>query len=109
MARQIIFEISDEIAGHFDALVTDWGKDSVWLARALFEEEVMANTSGSRGVPIMRRYWYRDASVYFTEKELELRAIEREQKRDPIAEARQMKETEELFAKMQENRNKRQA
>jgi hypothetical protein len=109
MTRKITFEIDDEIAEHFDVLVADWKKDPVLLAKAFFEEEVLANTSGSRGVPVLRRYWYRDASVYFTKEELDLREVEREQNRDPIAESIHKKETEELFAKMEKNRRKGQA
>jgi hypothetical protein len=109
MTRQITFEIDDEIAEHFDALVADWKKDPVLLAKAFFEEEVLANTSGSRGVPVLRRYWYRDASVYFTKEELDLREVEREQNRDPIAEAERQKEVDQLFAKIEENRKVRQS
>jgi hypothetical protein len=69
--RTITFEIDEEIAGHFDSLVSGWNKDPVWLARAFFEEEVMANVSGSRGVPVSRRYLYRDPDVYFTAEERE--------------------------------------
>ncbi len=74
--RTITFEIGDEIAGHFDSLVSDWNKDPVWLARALFEEEVMASVSGSRGVPFSRRYLYRNSDVYFTADELAARSKE---------------------------------
>ena len=76
--RVIAFEIDDEIAGHFDALVKNWDKDPVWLARAFFEEEVKALTSGTRGVPRLRRYMYHDATPYFTAGELEQRSAERE-------------------------------
>ena len=96
--RVISFEIDEEIAGHFGALVADWKKDPVWLALRFFEEEVLANTSGRRGVPIRRRYWYRDPSVYFTMEELKEREVERERTRDPVAEAESQRELEELFA-----------
>ena len=76
--RVIAFEIDDEIAGHFDALVKNWDKDPVWLARAFFEEEVKALTSGTRGVPRLRRYLYHDATPYSTAAELEQRSVERE-------------------------------
>jgi hypothetical protein len=109
MTRQITFEVDDEVAEHFDALVTDWKKDPVLLAKAFFEEEVLANTSGSRGVPILRRYWYRDASVYFIKEELDLREVEREQNHDLIAEAERQKEVDQLFAKIEENRKVRQS
>jgi hypothetical protein len=74
--RTITFEIDEKIAGHFDSLVLDWNKDPVWLARAFFEEEVMANVSGSRGIPMSRRYLYRDPDVYFTAEELAARSKE---------------------------------
>ena len=107
MGRVVSFEIDEELAGHFDALVTDWKKDPVWLARRFFEEEVLANTSGQRGVPISRRYWYRDPNIYFNAEELKEREAERERSRDPIAEAERQRETEELFAMMKKNREGR--
>lgn len=109
MARQITFEIDDEIAGHFDAIVNGWKKHPTWLARKFFEEEVLANTSGSRGVPMLRRYLYRDSNVYFTQTELVEREAEMKRNRDPVAEAARERETAELFAKMEENRRKKQA
>lgn len=73
MARSIQFEIDDEIEGHLNALSEDWEKDPVMLAKALFKEELMGQTSGARGVPHSRRYWYRNADVYFTQEEKERR------------------------------------
>jgi hypothetical protein len=105
--RVISFEIDDEIAGHFDALSADWKKDPVWLARAFFTEEVMANISGSRGVPHSRRYWYRDMSVYFTTQELDEREAEIERNRDPVEEARRLEDMREMFAKAERNRRKK--
>jgi hypothetical protein len=74
MARTIQFEIDDEVEGHLVALADDWDKDPIQLAKALFVEELMAQMSGSRGVPHSRRYWYRSADVYFTPEEKEARA-----------------------------------
>ncbi len=101
--RVITFEIDEELAGHFDALVEDWRKEPVWLARRFFEEEVLANTSGGRGVPLRRRYLYRDSSVYFTREELDARDAEREKNRDPADEAENRKHSEELWAMMKKN------
>ena len=98
--RVISFEVDEEVAGHFNALVEDWKKDPVWLARRFFEEEVLANTSGRRGVPILRRYWHRDPNIYFTAEELKEREAESERTRDPVAEAERAKEMESLFAKI---------
>jgi hypothetical protein len=76
--KTITFEIDDEIAAHFDALVADWKKDPVWLARALFTEELLGNSMGRPGVGFGRRRYYRDATVYFTPDEREARSAERE-------------------------------
>jgi hypothetical protein len=108
MAKRLIqFEIDDEIASHFDWLVEDWKKDPVWLARAFFEEEVKSHVAGSRGVPLLRRFMYRDASPYFTPEECEARSAEREARRDHVQEAKDWKETLAMFAKMEANRRKR--
>jgi hypothetical protein len=71
--RTITFEIDDEIEGHLLALAEDWEKDPVALAKALFVEELMGQTSGSRGVPHSRRYWYRNSDAYFTTEEKSVR------------------------------------
>jgi hypothetical protein len=108
MTRRVIsFEIDEEIAGHFDALVADWKKDPVSLARGFFEEEVLANTSGRRGVPVLRRYLYRDSSISFTREEFEALETERESNRDSVVEAEEQKHREELIAKMKKNRESR--
>ena len=79
----------------------------IWLARRFFEEEVIANTSGSRGVPLLRQYSYRDPNIYFTVEELNDREAERERNRDPMAEAERREEMEERFARMKKNREGR--
>jgi hypothetical protein len=96
--RVIAFEIDEEIAGHFDWLVQDWKKDPVWLARAFFEEEVKSHVAGWRGIPLLRRYMYRDATPYFTAEELEARSAERERQRDPAQEAENRKLLDKLKA-----------
>ena len=104
--RTITFEIDDEIAGHLDWLAQDWKKDPIWLARALFEEELKANVSGNRGIRRSRRYMYRDATVYFTPEESEARAAEREARRNPEEEAESMKAMREMFDRAHENRKR---
>ncbi len=71
MARLIQFEIDDEVEGHLFALAEAWRKDPIELAKALFVEELMGQTSGNRGVPHSRRYWYRNSDVYFSTEEKE--------------------------------------
>jgi hypothetical protein len=72
-SRTISFEIDEELEGHLLALADDWDKDPIQLAKALFTEELMGQTSGGRGVPHSRRYLYRDDDVYFTPEEKEAR------------------------------------
>jgi hypothetical protein len=104
MARQITFEIDEEIWGHFDSLVVNWNKDPEWLARRLFEEEVLAAVAGSRGVPLLRKYLYRDQDVYFSPEELILRQHEIDRNLDPVEEAERRSHVDELFAKMKSKR-----
>jgi hypothetical protein len=71
--RTISFEIDEELEGHLLALAGAWDKDPIQLAKALFTEELMGQTSGSCGTPHLRRYLYRDDDVCFTPKEKEAR------------------------------------
>ena len=80
MAKRIIsFEIDEEAEGHLLALAKDWEKEPIDLAKAFFIEELKANTAGSRGIPLLRRYLYRDADVYFTPEELAERSRKNEE------------------------------
>jgi hypothetical protein len=94
--RQIAFEIDNEIADHLDWLAKEWKKDPLWLARAFFEEELKSNVAGSRGVPLLRRYMYRDPQIYFTAEELAEREAERERRRDPAETAENKRLLERL-------------
>lgn len=78
MARSIHFTIDDEQEVLLLALASGWKKDPIEIAKALFVEELTANMAGSHGIPYLRRYMYRDANVYFTKEELEVRAREME-------------------------------
>jgi hypothetical protein len=78
MTRSIQFTIDAETEKLFLELASDWNKDPVELAKALFVEELTANMAGSNGIPYLRRYMYRDANVYFTAAELEERELARE-------------------------------
>ena len=78
MTRTINFTIDEETEKLLLALADDWKKDPHELAKAMFVEELTANMAGSHGIPYLRRYLYRDANVYFTKEELEVRALEME-------------------------------
>jgi hypothetical protein len=78
MTQLIQFVIDDETEKLLFELASDWKKNPIELAKALFVEELTANMAGSHGIPYLRRYMYRDANVYFTKEELVVREREME-------------------------------